>query len=323
MKDVHWGILSTAQINQAVLPAMAELEYATPYAVASRAQQTADAYARKHGISRAYGSYQALLDDEQVDAVYISLPNGLHHEWILKSLERGKHVLCEKSITTSVGQVREVKAAAERAGRWVMEGFMYRYHPFFQKIREYTASDRIGEIQNIQVSRAARQDDPSNIRLQPGLGPGCMGDVGCYCLNFCRALMAGEPSQWQSAVRTNEQGVDMEALIRLVFAPRQTAQIFCSFTTNGSYASIIGTRGSLQIPHPFATTEGTWEFYYTPEGQQTAQRVQVDAPRTGHWLEIEDFSRAVLDGRPPYLSLEDSIGNLTILEDVVERGQSL
>jgi predicted dehydrogenase len=115
----------------------------------------------------------------------------------------------------------------------------------------------------------------------------------------------------------------MEALIRLVFSPQQTAQIFCSFTTNGSYATILGARGSLQIPHPFATTQGTWEFYYAPEDPRTVDRVQVVAPRTGHWLEIEDFSRAILEDRPPYLALEDSIGNLTILEDVVEHGRRL
>jgi len=323
VKCVKWGILSTAQINRAVLPAMAGLEYTTPYAVASRAQCKADDYAHEHGIQQSYGSYQALLDDEQVDAVYISLPNGLHHEWILKALDRGKHVLCEKSITTSVQQVREVKAVSERTARWVMEGFMYRYHPFFQKIQEYTTADRVGEIQNIQVSRAAKQADPNNIRLQPGLGPGCMGDVGCYCLNFCRAVMAGEPSQWQSLVRYNEQGVDMEALVRLVFARRRTAQTFCSFTTNSSYATIIGDRGSLQIPQPFATTPGTWQFYYTADGRRMAECVQVDAQQTGHWLEIEDFSRAILEDRPPYLALEDSIGNWTILEDVVQHGQPL
>ncbi len=150
-----------------------------------------------------------------------------------------------------------------------------------------------------------------------------MGDVGCYCLNFCRALMAGEPSQWQSAVRYNEQRVDMEALVRLVFAPQRTAQVFCSFTTNGSYATIIGDRGSLQIPNPFATTRGTWEFFYTPEDQRASECVRVASGQTGHWLEIEDFSRAILEDRPPYLSLEESIGNLTILEDVVQHGQPL
>jgi xylose dehydrogenase (NAD/NADP) len=120
--------LSTARINLAVVPAMQGLEYTALYAVASRAQRKADDYAAEHGIERSYGSYQALLDDERVDAVYISLPNGLHHEWILKALDRGKHVLCEKSITTSVEQVREVKAVAERTGRWVMEGFR-RFQP--------------------------------------------------------------------------------------------------------------------------------------------------------------------------------------------------
>jgi D-xylose 1-dehydrogenase (NADP+, D-xylono-1,5-lactone-forming) len=320
---VRWGILSTAQINRAVIPQIKALDYTTLYGIASRDPHKAQAYAAEHGFEASYGGYQQLLDDPRVDAVYISLPNGMHYEWMVKALERGKHVLCEKSITTTVADVRAIKRLAEEKGLLVMEGFMYRYHPFFRKILEVAQSDLIGPIQNIQISRAARQSNPRDIRLQPGLGPGVMGDVGCYCLNFCRAVMGSEPSSWQSQVRTNEQGVDMEALIRLVFSPHQTAQIFCSFTTNGSFAAIIGAGGALHIAGPFATTAGTRDFLYLPDGGQTPERIEVVAEETGHALEIEDFSQAVLERRRPYLSLDDSIGNLTILQDVVENGQPL
>lgn len=320
---VRWGILSTARINHAVIPPIKALDYTTLYGVASRDARKAEVYAAEHGFKTSYGSYQGLLDDPEVDAVYISLPNGLHFEWIVKALERGKHVLCEKSITTTVDDVREIEQLAEKKGLWVMEGFMYRYHPFFRKILEYAQSDLVGELQNIQISRAARQANPQDIRLQPGLGPGVMGDVGCYCLNFCRAMMGSEPLSWHAHVRYDPQGVDMEALIRLVFAPQKTAQIFCSFTTNGSFATIIGASGCLHIVEPFACGEGPREFLYVPDAGQGPQRVEVVAEKTGHALEIEDFSKAVLERRAPYLSLADSIGNLTILQDVVERGHRL
>ncbi|OHB77772.1 MAG: hypothetical protein A2W31_14055 [Planctomycetes bacterium RBG_16_64_10] len=247
----------------------------------------------------------------------------MHFEWIVKALERGKHVLCEKSITTRVDQVREVQRLAEQKGLWVMEGFMYRYHPSFRQILEYVQSDRIGTIQNIQVARAARQADPHDIRLQPALGPGVMGDVGCYCLNFCRALVGYEPASWHAHVRYDRQGVDMEALVLLVFAPQQTAQIFCSFTTNGSFASITGANGCLHIREPFETRAGRTDFLYLPTDGQPPTRVDVAADQTGHALEIEDFSQSILAHRPPHLSLDDSIGNLAILQDVVEHSQPL
>ena len=188
---------------------------------------------------------------------------------------------------------------------------------------EYAKSDYVGEIQNIQISRAAWQTNPQDIRLQPGLGPGVMGDVGCYCLNFCRAIMELEPTSWEAHVRYNERGVDIEALIRLIFTPQKTAQIFCSFTTNGSFASIIGSNGRLNIVEPFWVEEGEREFLYISNYGQTQERVTVTADKTGHALEIEDFTMAILENRPPFLSLDDSIGNLEILQDVVENSKQL
>lgn len=320
---VNWGILSTAKINRAVIPPIKEFEHANLYGVASRKEEKAAAYAAEYGFEKSYGSYQALLDDPNIDAVYISLPNGMHYEWIMKALDRGKHVLCEKSITTRADEIREIKHVAREKKLWVMEGFMYRYHPFFQKIKQYAQSDRVGEIQNIQISRAAWQRNPQDIRLQPELGPGVMGDVGCYCLNFCRTIMDSEPKSWDAHVRYNERGVDMEALIRLIFSPKKTAQIFCSFTTNGSFASIIGTNGRLNIIEPFWVREGEREFLYISDDGQKQERVKVAAGKTGHALEIEDFTMAILENRPPFLSLDDSIGNLTILQDVVENGKPL
>lgn len=317
---VNWGLLSTAKINRAVIPPIKEFAFTHLYAVASRDEARAAAYAQEHGIEKSYGSYQALLDDPKVDAVYISLPNGLHHEWILKALDAGKHVLCEKSITVTLDEILQVKQAAEKSGLLVMEGFMYRYHPYFRKILEYAHSDKVGEIQNVQVSRAAWQRNPNDIRLQPGLGPGAMGDVGCYCLNFIRTIMAEEPRSWDALVRYNEKGVDMEVAGQLAFTPPKSAQFFCSFTSNGSFAGIIGTNGRLNVIEPFWVRTGERAFtYISVDGEE--EFVNVSSDMTGHALEIKDFSKAILENRSPMLTLNDSVGNLTVLEDIVNNGK--
>ena len=323
LNTVNWGILSTARINQAIIPAIKNFEHAELYAVASRDENKASAYAAEHGFAKSYGGYQKLLEDPEVQAVYISLPNGLHFEWIKKAIECEKHILCEKSITTKVAEIREIKRMAIEKDVLVMEGFMYRYHPFFQKVLEYAQSDLVGEVQNIQISLAAWQKNPHDIRLQPGLGPGVMGDVGCYCLNYCRAIMAGEPSSWEAFVRYNTQGIDMEASIQLIYNPWQIAQIFCSFTCNGSFASIIGKKGRLFIVEPFGVRVGEREFLYFQNDKRSPEIVKISAEKTGHTLEIEDFTMAILEKRQPYLSLDDSIGNLTILEDVLTNGRIL
>jgi predicted dehydrogenase len=320
---VKWGILSTAKINQAVIPAIKDDELATLYGIASRDPGRASLYAQEHGFTQSYGHYQDLLDDPDINAVFISLPNGLHYEWIMKSLQAGKHVLCEKSITTTLDEISKVKQAASETKKWVMEGFMYRYHPYFQKIKELVDSDLIGELRNIQISRAAWQLDSKDIRLQPGLGPGVMGDVGCYCLNFCRTLYGYEPSAWDARVHYNENGVDMEALVTLLFSARQTAQIFCSFTALGSFASIIGSNGRLQILEPFWSRTGERALLYISKDGKTEKQFHVTAERTGHDLEVRDFTRAVLENRPPYLSLDDSENNIKIMQDVVESSSPL
>jgi D-xylose 1-dehydrogenase (NADP+, D-xylono-1,5-lactone-forming) len=320
-RQINWGLLSTANINQAVIPPIKEIEQSRLYAVASRTEQRATEYAKEHGIEKSYGSYQALLENPDVDAVYVSIPNGMHYEWILKSLENGKHVLCEKSITTKLSEIKHIKQVAEKNNLLVMEGFMYRYHPYFQTIVKYAQSDKVGEIQNIQVSRAAWQKDPKSIRLQPDLGPGVMGDVGCYCLNFIRTIMGEEPKSWESIVRCDEKGIDMEVAAQLVFSAPKTAQFFCSFTSNGSFANIIGSTGRLHIIEPFWVDIGENEFVYLSEdGEQ--ETIEVQADKTAFYYEIKDFTMAILEDRKPYLSLDDSIGNLRILQDIVENGKT-
>jgi predicted dehydrogenase len=320
-KVINWGILSTAEINRAVIPPIKSLSQAELYGIASRDHQKARNYARKNGFIKSYGSYQDLLDDPDIDAVYISLPNGLHHEWIMKSLAAGKHVLCEKSLVTSYVDMKEVMREAEERKLLVMEAFMFRYHAFFRKIEEYAKSDLVGRIHNIQTSFAYILDKKDDIRLNPDLGPGVMGDLGCYCLNFCRTLMGAEPFSWTSHVHYNDQGIDMEARVELLFSEERTAQIFSSFTTNGSFANIIGEKGRLNIIDPFRADTGKGEFLYFSADGKKREKVKVTAEKSGYFLEVEDFTNAILEHRKPGLSIEDSLNNILIMEDVVENGR--
>ncbi len=316
-QSINWGMLSTARINRQLVGPIKDYAKSNLYAVASRDEDKAKTYAAQNGFEKYYGNYQQLVDDPNVDAVYISLPNGMHHEWIKKCLEQGKHVLCEKAITTTLDDLLEIKELSEKYNLFVMEGFMYRYHPYFQKVFEICTSDMIGSIKNIQVSRCAPQKNPNDIRLIPGLGPGAMGDIGCYCLNYCRSLYQKEPVEWKAFVKDNHNQVDIETTATLIFGPQQTAQFYCSFTSTGSFASIIGDNGRLTFMEPFQVRTGNMDITYISNDHKQ-EIISVHAEKTGHALEVIDFTNAIIENRNPYLSIDDSVGNIKIMQDIVE-----
>src|SRR6266545_2154521 len=194
VQPVRWGLLSTARINRAVLAGVRQTDRAEVVAVASREQQRADDYAREHGIERAHGSYEALLDDPDVEVIYVSLPNSLHVEWSVRALEAGKHVLCEKPFDRGPREVERAFDAADQAGRLLMEAFMYRHHPQTKKLQEVVAAGAIGELRHLRSSFSFTLDNPEDVRLAPELDGGSLMDVGCYCLSISR-LLAGEPEQ--------------------------------------------------------------------------------------------------------------------------------
>jgi len=189
---VRWGILSTARINDLVLAGARKSDRVQMVAVGSRDRARAEAYASEHGLERAHGSYQELVDDPDIEAVYISLPNAFHTEWSIRALRAGKHVLCEKPLTRHAREAEEAFDVAEEKGRLLMEGFMWRHNPQVQRLEALITGGAVGEVRLIRAVHSFTADDPRDIRLLTELDGGSLMDVGCYCVHAARHL-AGEP----------------------------------------------------------------------------------------------------------------------------------
>src|SRR3989440_4308119 len=204
---VKWGIISTADINRKVIPGAHASPKVDLVGVASRDQARAEAYAKEWEIPRAYGSYEALLDDPEIEAVYISLPNTLHCEWSIRALEAGKHVLCEKPMSRHPEEVEAAFDAAERARRLLMEAFMYRHNPQTKRLRQLVDEGTIGELRVVRSVFSYSLYDEGNIRLRPDVEGGALMDVGCYCVSGSR-LVAGEPKSVFGSAWYGPSGTD-------------------------------------------------------------------------------------------------------------------
>src|SRR5437764_2224616 len=245
MRVTRWGILSTANINRVVI-AGARAANVEVVAVASRDQERADAYAREYEIARAYGSYDALLaDDDGVDAVYVSLPNSLHHEWTMRALEAGKHVLCEKPYSRRAADVEEAFDLAERRGLVLSEAFMWRHNPQTRRLLELVPE--IGELQTIRATFGFRLTREHDVRLRPELDGGSLMDVGCYCVSATR-LLGGEPERVQGEQVLGPSGVDVRFTGILRFANDVLAEFTSSFTQDHSARAATGSVGTIVIP---------------------------------------------------------------------------
>ena len=192
-EPLRWGVLSTANIGRAAVnPALQASRNGVLSAVASRDADRANAFAREHGIPRAYGSYEDLIDDPDIDALYIPLPNSLHRDWVIHAVRAGKHVLCEKPLALNAADCFEMAAAAEEAGGKLMEAFMYRFHPRIERVVDMIRDGHIGEIGAVRSTFTFRLRSPDNIRLDPSLGGGSLLDAGCYCVNVSRTIVGEE-----------------------------------------------------------------------------------------------------------------------------------
>jgi predicted dehydrogenase len=242
-QPVRWGIVSTAGINQRVLPEVRESPQVELLAVASRSQESADRYAAQEGIPRAHGSYEALLADEDVEAVYIPLPNSMHVEWTLKALEAGKHVLCEKPMSRRAAEVERAFDAAARVGRILSEGFMYRHHPQSRQAKELVEAGEIGELRVLRASFGFTLGRAGDVRLSADLDGGSLMDVGCYCVSGTR-LFAGEPEIAIGRQVVGPSGVDVRFTGTLVFPGDLLAHFDCGFDVPGnSLLEAVGEAG--------------------------------------------------------------------------------
>ncbi|GMV05118.1 MAG: hypothetical protein AMXMBFR53_13980, partial [Gemmatimonadota bacterium] len=230
-KRLRWGVLGTANIGRAAVnPAIRASSNGELVAVASRDGERARAFAAEHAIPRALGSYEALVEDPEVDALYVPLPNSLHREWTVRAARAGKHVLCEKPLALTEAECREMAAVAEEHGTLLMEAFMYRFHPRTERVLALVREGALGPIRAIRSAFTFRLTRPDNIRLRPELGGGALMDVGCYCVNASRTLAGAEPAEVQAQANWTEGGVDGELAGILRFPDGLLAHFDCALT---------------------------------------------------------------------------------------------
>ncbi|MBT8489254.1 MAG: Gfo/Idh/MocA family oxidoreductase [Gemmatimonadetes bacterium] len=307
---IRWGVLSTANIGRAAVnPAIRASSNGELVAVASRDGARAAAFASDHGIPHSYGSYEALLEADDIDAVYIPLPNSMHREWTIRAAEAGKHILCEKPLALTAAECEEMAAAADDAGVKLMEAFMYRFHPRTERVIEMLRGGAIGDLGAIRSAFTFRLRNPDNIRLDPGLGGGALMDVGCYCVNVSRTLAGEEPRAVQATARWTDRGVD-EALVGVLrFGSGAVAHFDCALTLERSEAyEIAGTDGSLRVESAFlpGTDDVVIEEARGREGVQKHPVAGDDEYR----LMVEHFADCILHDREPRYSALEAAANM-------------
>jgi D-xylose 1-dehydrogenase (NADP+, D-xylono-1,5-lactone-forming) len=299
VEPVRWRLLSTARINEAILAGAAGTDSTEIVAFASRDQRRADEYASKHRLERAHGSYEALLEDDDVEVVYNSLPNSLHVEWSIRALEAGKHVLCEKPFDKRPEAVERAFDAADKAGRLLMEAFMYRHHPQTRKIADLVADGAIGELRQLRSCFSFTLADLADVRMLPELDGGAVMDLGCYCVSMQR-LLAGEPERVFGLQRTGSTGVDVGFTAVLQFGADVFGEFNCGFDlpeANGLEA--IGSSGVAVVPDPVRCRD--------PHVELNGERIDVeDVDR--YRLQVENFSAAVRGEAEPLLGRDDALG---------------
>jgi xylose dehydrogenase (NAD/NADP) len=306
---VSWGFLSTANINDKLLAGAAESDRADVIAVASRDAARAEAYARERGIERAYGSYEELLADPDVEAVYISLPNSLHVEWSIRALEAGKHVLCEKPLSRRAADVERAFDVAEESGRLLMEAFMYRHNPQTARLKELADGGAIGRLRLVRAAFSFSLTDGENVRLNSSLDGGGLMDVGCYCVSGAR-LLGGEPERVYGEQVLGESGVD-ELFTGTMRLP---GDVLAQFDAGlvlpvRDELEAIGEAGSLFLDDPWHCKRPVIEL-------RTAGGVEEIAvePADSYRLQLENMSDAIRGEAEPLLGREDAVGQARAIE---------
>ena len=322
MSKLRIGVLSTADIAiKKVIPGMRRAARVDVVAIASRDGDQALAVADRLGIPRAHGSYDALLADPDVDAVYIPLPNHLHAEWTIAAAKAGKHVLCEKPLALTAEDAERMGAACDSAGVLLMEAFMYRLHPSWVAVHDLVTSGRIGRLSTVQSWFSYFNDDPANIRNIREFGGGALYDIGCYNVNLSRWLFGGEPTRITASIeRDPATGVDVLTSAILDFAGG-TATFTCwTRIETDQRVDIYGTTGRISIGIPFnIPPDRPTRIFVTAGGDPPvapATEVIEFAAADPYGVEADAFAAAVLDGTPLPFDAADAAANLRVIEGI-------
>jgi D-xylose 1-dehydrogenase (NADP+, D-xylono-1,5-lactone-forming) len=318
--SVRWGVLGPGRISHAFLRGVAQSDRTTAVAVASRSLERARAAAAEFGLPRAYGSYAALLDDADVDAVYIGLPNGRHAEWTIAAAKAGKHVLCEKPLGADPAEVASMIEAAEQHGVLLAEAFMYRFHPRTRRLAELLADGAIGAPRLVRSAFGFRLDDPADIRFSAELAGGALQDVGCYAVSLARLVFGAAPSEVSAVARWTPSGVDETLVGTLDYTGGGLAQVAASMAiAYHMNAQIVGTEGVIEVPDPFLPARGEPAVLrLIPDG---AEPTVIESPNPDQYMAEAERFAAVVEAGPeacaagvPEMPLAESADNAATID---------
>ncbi len=319
MTPLRIGILGAARIvpTAVLTPARSVPEVAVT-AIAARDPNRARAYAARHGIPRALASYDELVDDPDIDAVYNPLPNGLHCAWTLRALASGKHVLCEKPLASNAAEARQMEQAAERAGKVLMEAFHWRYHPLAARMIDIVAGGSLGRVRRIETNMCVPLILPGNIRYDYGLGGGATMDTGCYAVHMLRHLAGAEPEVTRAEARLSSPKVDRCMTADVTFADGRTGRVRCSmfsWTLFDISARVVGDEGEMRVFNQVAP-----QFYHrltvrTAKGK----RVERVPGRSTYEHQLRAFADSVNHGTPVLTSAHDGVANMRVIDRIYEK----
>jgi xylose dehydrogenase (NAD/NADP) len=309
---VNWGVLSTAAIGvNRVIPAIRESSNGRVFAISSRSPSKAREVAGNLGIPQGYGSYGEMLDSQDIDAVYIPLPNSMHREFTVLAAEKGKHVLCEKPLALDSHECGEMISACERNHVLLMEAFMYRFHPQITKLKEILDAGKIGRLSTIRTAFRIPMSDLNDIRYQKELGGGTLYDVGCYCVNISRLLVGDEPISVQGVARFNdEKGVD-EAFVGMMRFPRLQSGLFdCAFRSSLlQTVEVVGDLGTLELLDPFVAGDSPTILKHG--AQPETFRIEK---ANSYQLMVEHFNQCILNDQKPRYPAMDGLRNMRVID---------
>ena len=320
MSRIRWGILSTAKIGtEKVIPAMKQCRFGEVAAIASRSKVTAEAEARRLGIPQAYGSYEELLADQSIDAIYNPLPNHLHVPWSIKALEAGKHVLCEKPIGLTSAEGQQLVEAGQRHPKLkLMEAFMYRHHPQWQKAKALVKDGEIGELRTVQTCFSYFNDNPADIRNQANIGGGGLMDIGCYPISLSRFLFDAEPDRVIGLVEYDPRMKTDRLASAILDFGRGTSTFTCS-TQLVPYqrVQIFGTEGRVEIEIPFNAPPDRPCRLWHQRGRDDIREIAFEICNQ-YTIQGDLFAKAILDDTPVPTPIEDAVANMKVIEAIVQ-----
>ena len=302
-EPIRWGLMGTSRINEKLLRGARLTDTAEVVAVGSRSAQVGQAYAAANGIEKVHVTYETLLADPDVDAVYIPLPNSLHHPWTLKAIEAGKHVLCEKPYTRHPLQVDAAWDAAEAAGVVLMEAYMWRHTPQAARLKEL--SGQIGDLIHVRSTFSHRLQDDADIRVDAALEGGSLMDVGCYCISGSRLIAGEEPESVYGEQVTAPNGVDRRFTGVLRFPSGLVATFHSGFDSFSESLEVTGREGTVSVPDPWHSQRGV----LVVDGEE-----QTVEPRNPYQCELEDMAAAIRGEKAPLLGRADAMGQARVIE---------